>query len=52
MDDLIITGYNIDRINVLKKALSEKFDMADLGRAENLLGMEIRHLEDRSIFLY
>ena len=52
VDDLIIAGHDIDRINVLKKALNKKFDMTDLGRAENLLGMEIRYLEDGSIFLH
>ena len=52
MDDLIIAGHDIDRINVLKKALNKKFDMTDLGRAENLLSIEIRYLEDGSIFLH
>jgi hypothetical protein len=50
--DLIIAGHDIDKINVLKMALSEKFDMTDLGRAKNLLGIEIRYLEDESIFLH
>jgi hypothetical protein len=52
VDDLLIAGHDIERINALKKALNEKFDMTDLGRAENLLGMEIKHLDDGSIFLH
>jgi hypothetical protein len=52
VDNLIITGHDISRINTLKQALNEKFDMTDLGRVENLLGMEIRHLQDGLIFLH
>ena len=52
VDDLIIAGHDISRINTLKQALNKKFDMTDLGRVENLLGIEICHLEDGSIFLY
>jgi len=52
VDDLIIAGHDISRINTLKQALNKKFDMTDLGRVENLLGIEIRHLEDGSIFLH
>jgi len=52
VDDLIIAGHSIGRINALKQALSKKFDIIDLGRVENLLSIEIRHLKDRSIFLY
>jgi hypothetical protein len=44
IDDLIIIGYNISRINTLKQALNKKFNITDLGRVENLLGIEIRHL--------
>ena len=52
VDDLIITGHDISRINTLKQALNKKFNITDLGRVKNLLGIEIRHLEDRLIFLY
>ena len=52
MDDLIITGYSISRINVLKQALNKKFNITDLGRVKNLLSIEIRYLKDRLIFLY
>jgi hypothetical protein len=41
VDDLIITGSNIGRIDVLKRALERTFDMTDLGEVKNLLGMEI-----------
>jgi len=52
VDDLIIVGHDISRINTLKQALNKKFDIIDLGRVKNLLGIEICYLEDRSIFLY
>jgi hypothetical protein len=52
VDNLIITGHNISRINTLKQALNKKFDITDLGRVKNLLGIEIRHLQDRLIFLH
>jgi hypothetical protein len=44
VDDLIITGHDISRINTLKQALNEKFNITDLGRVKNLLGIEICHL--------
>jgi hypothetical protein len=52
VDDLIIAGHDISRINTLKQALSEKFNITDLGRVENLLGIGIRHLQDGLIFLH
>ena len=52
VDNLIITGYSISRINTLKQALNKKFNITDLGRVKNLLSIEIRYLKDRLIFLY
>jgi hypothetical protein len=41
VDDLLIFGPNIVKINQLKKSLSERFDMSDLGPCTYYLGMQI-----------
>jgi hypothetical protein len=41
VDNLIITGSNIGRINVLKRALERTFNITDLREVKNLLGIEI-----------
>ena len=41
MDDLLIVGSSIERINNLKKQLSKQFAMKDLGAAKQILGMRI-----------
>jgi hypothetical protein len=51
VDDLIIVHKDIARINSLKEALNSKFNMKDLGRIRNLLGMEVHCLENGSIFI-
>ena len=52
VDDLVITGANIANIDQLKEALKQSFDMSDLGEVKNLLGIQIKRLEDGSLFLY
>jgi len=52
VDDLLITGANMAEIDQLKEALKQSFDMSDLGQVKNILGMQIKHLEDRSLFLH
>ena len=52
VDDLLIVGANMAKIDQLKEALKQRFDMSDLGQVKNLLGMQIKHLEDRSLFLH
>jgi Reverse transcriptase (RNA-dependent DNA polymerase) len=52
VDDLLIAGANMAEIDQLKEALKQSFDMSDLGQVKNLLGMQIEHLEDRSLFLH
>ena len=52
MDNLLIVGANIAEIDQLKEALKQSFNMSDLGQVKNLLGMQIEHLEDRSLFLH
>ncbi|CAN1245512.1 Retrovirus-related Pol polyprotein from transposon TNT 1-94 [Linum grandiflorum] len=41
VDDMLIVGRNISRINNLKKELSKSFAMKDLGPASQILGMKI-----------
>ena len=41
VDDMLIATNNIAEINILKKLLSKKFDMKDMGVAKKILGMEI-----------
>ena len=38
---LFIAANNIIEINILKKLLSEEFDMKDLGVSKKILGMKI-----------
>ena len=47
VDDMLIIGRNISRINSLKKQLSKSFAMKDLGPAKQILGMKI--VRDRGI---
>ncbi|GAA0152938.1 hypothetical protein LIER_37593 [Lithospermum erythrorhizon] len=42
VDDMVIVGNDISKINVLKQQLSKAFEMKDLGSAKNILSMEIR----------
>lgn len=52
VDDMLVVGRNMSRINQLKKQLSTSFDMKDLGPAEQILAMRIvRRREERKIFL-
>ena len=41
MDDMLIAGSSIEKINNLKKQLSKQFAMKDLGAAKQILGMRI-----------
>ena len=41
VDDLLLTGPNINQINHLKKKLSQTFKMIDLGPCRYYLGMQI-----------
>lgn len=42
VDDMLIAAKNMSKIQVLKKQLSDEFEMKDLGAAKKILGMEIR----------
>ena len=41
VDDMLIAGSSIEKINNLKKKLSKQFAMKDLGAAKQILGMRI-----------
>ena len=41
VDDMLIVGRNVSRINNLKKELSKSFAMKDLGPAKQILGLKI-----------
>ncbi|KAL6323541.1 hypothetical protein AAG906_039119 [Vitis piasezkii] len=41
VDDMLIIGFDIEKINNLKKQLSKQFAMKDLGAAKQILGMRI-----------
>jgi len=41
VDDMLIVGQDVHRIDKLKKELSKSFDMKDLGPAQLILGMKI-----------
>lgn len=41
MDDIIITGDDLEEIDRIKKHLAETFEMKDLGKLRFFLGMEI-----------
>jgi transposase InsO family protein len=52
VDDFIIAGENKDDIATIKRQLSERFDMKDLGIARKFLGMEIEYGSDGSIKIH
>ena len=41
VDDMLIAGSSIEKINNLKKQLSKQFAMKDLGAAKQIIGMRI-----------
>ncbi|KAL5821663.1 hypothetical protein ACOSQ3_023545 [Xanthoceras sorbifolium] len=52
VDDMLIVGQDIGKINRLKKELSKSFAMKDLGPAKQILGMRItRNRQNRRIWL-
>ena len=41
VDDVLVAGYNMEDINVLKRKVDKSFAMKDLGDAKQILGMRI-----------
>jgi hypothetical protein len=52
VDDLIIAGDNEEDIATIKRCLSERFDMKDLGIARRFLAIEIEYRKDGSIKIH
>jgi len=52
VDDLLIAGENKTTIMTIKRRLSERFEMKDLGIAKKFLGMEIEYGTDGSIKIH
>jgi len=46
VDDILLIGNNMDTIKEVKKQLSSKFDMKDIGVAKFIMGMEIKRDRD------
>ena len=42
VDDILIVGRNVSRIDKLKKQLSKSFSIKDLGLAKKILGIRIK----------
>ena len=45
VDDMLVAGFNMQDINVLKKKLANSFAMKDLGVAKKILGLRIKRDE-------
>jgi len=43
VDDMLITGDDVEYISVLKKQLGEQFQISDLGPLSYFLGIEVQH---------
>ena len=43
VDDMLITGDDVEHISVLKKQLGEQFQISDLGPLSYFLGIEVQH---------
>ena len=52
IDDLVIIRPKMTQIKRLKKALKQTFDMTDLEEVKNFLGMQIKRLDNKSLFLH
>lgn len=46
VDDIIITGDDVDAINNLKRLLQSEFKVKDLGKLQYFLGIEIARSKD------
>ena len=52
VDDMLIIGHDVRKIEELKEELSKSFDMKDLGSAKQILGMQIsRDRQNRKLWL-
>ena len=51
VDDMLVAGYNMHDINVLKRKLANSFAMKDLGAVKQILGMRITREENKKLTL-
>ncbi|KAA0040136.1 retrovirus-related Pol polyprotein from transposon TNT 1-94 [Cucumis melo var. makuwa] len=52
VDDMLLAGKNLTKLNEIKEQLKNEFEMKDLGSAKRILGMEItRQRSRRELFL-
>jgi hypothetical protein len=49
VDDLIIAGNDMEQINIVKKELSDKWSMKDIGELSEILGMEVYRDRQRKL---
>ena len=51
VDDIILAGESIERMNEVKSALSAQFDVKDLGDLHYFLGVKVKHDHEGSIWI-
>ena len=51
VDDILIAGQDLNRINEIKKELSRHYELKDLGQMKSFLGVEIDQRPNGDIFL-
>jgi hypothetical protein len=52
VDDIVIAGTNLQKINRIKERFSSQFAMKDLGELQSYLGMDIERDGDRSLKIH
>jgi len=45
VDDMLITGDDVEHVSLIKKHISQQFQMTDLGPLSYFLGIEVLHSE-------
>jgi hypothetical protein len=46
VDDLLVTGSNMEQIDVFKREIKNVFEMTDLGKMTFFLGMEVQQKQN------
>lgn len=49
VDDLLICSSNYDELVKVKQKLSHRFEMTDLGKIKNFLGIEVEYIQDTKV---
>jgi len=50
IDDIIITGDDLKERDIIRKRLSAKFKIKELGKLKYFLGIEVTHLEKKNFY--